>query len=61
LDYKVVSSKYRPSYYAYEWDDWVYIVYPWENAEAYRAIPRSELMRIFSDAEVRRMAEVVTD
>jgi len=59
LDYKVVSSRYKPSYYAYEWSNWVYIIYPWESAEAYRAIPAHELRRIFSDIEMRRMADVV--
>ncbi len=38
LDYKAMSSRYVPDYYAYKWINWVYIIYPWESFETFKNV-----------------------
>ena len=58
IDYKVVSSRYRPNYYAYVWSEWVYIVYPWEFAEAFRTMRSEDVVKVFSEAEIRALSSL---
>ncbi len=59
LDYKVLSSKYIPDYYAYRWMKWVYIVYPWENFETFRNLSINEAKVVFADHELVKLQELM--
>ena len=59
LDYKVLSSKYVPDYYAYRWMNWVYIVYPWENFETFRNLSINEAKVVFADHELVKLRELM--
>ncbi|MCG2892444.1 MAG: phosphoribosyltransferase, partial [Vulcanisaeta sp.] len=59
LDYKAVSSRYVPDYYAYKWTRWVYIIYPWENFEAFRNLSPDEAETVFAAHELIKMREFV--
>lgn len=59
LDYKAVSSRYVPDYYAYKWTRWVYIIYPWENFEAFRNLSPDEAKTVFAAHELIKMREFV--
>ncbi|MGC9180475.1 MAG: phosphoribosyltransferase [Vulcanisaeta sp.] len=59
LDYKVLSSKYVPDYYAYKWITWVYIIYPWENFETFKSIGINEAKIVFADYELVKMQELM--
>ncbi len=59
LDYKALSSKYVPDYYAYRWTRWVYIIYPWESFEAFRNVDVNDARVIFTNHELIKMRELM--
>ena len=59
LDYKAISSKYIPDYYAYKWVRWVYIIYPWESFETFRNVDINDARVIFTSHELVKMQELM--
>ena len=59
LDYKALSSRYVPDYYAYRWTRWVYIIYPWESFETFRNVGINDARVIFTSYELTRMQELM--
>ncbi|MFB6470819.1 MAG: phosphoribosyltransferase [Vulcanisaeta sp. AZ3] len=59
LDYKALSSKFAPNYYVYMWTTWAYIIYPWENLEAFRNLNTNEASIVFTNQEVLKMRELI--
>ncbi len=58
LDYKAISSKYIPDYYAYKWVNWVYIIYPWESFETFKNVSINDARMIFTSHELIKMQEL---
>ncbi len=59
LDYKAISSKYIPDYYAYKWVRWVYIIYPWESFETFKNVSINDARIIFTSHELVKMQELM--
>ncbi|WP_054856991.1 phosphoribosyltransferase [Vulcanisaeta sp. JCM 16159] len=59
LDYKAITSRYVPDYYAYKWVRWVYIIYPWESFETFRNVGINEARVIFTSHELIKMQELM--
>jgi hypoxanthine phosphoribosyltransferase len=59
LDYKALSSRYVPDYYAYKWTRWVYIIYPWESFEAYKNLNSIDARAVFTRHELVKMQELM--
>ncbi|GAB6943546.1 phosphoribosyltransferase [Vulcanisaeta sp. JCM 14467] len=59
LDYKAISSRYAPDYYAYKWVKWVYIIYPWESFETFKNVDLNVAKVIFTNYELVKMQELM--